>query len=331
MPSITNQKPTPRQTAMPSNGDAASVLSGVVSASTLRRSWMKVLLYGRNRVGKSTLSAQWPKKLLAIACEPRGNGGADSILGVEGVDVAVVGLQPLPGENLAGSAKVLTLVQTLEEMVAKTGRCPYQSITIDATALQDIILAEIMGWESTDVIIKRPSKGGGGVGRAVFMERADKTREVLRKVAALPCHVIFLAQEKDHNPMKDEDGNAVGSKLLLSAQEKSFMAASLGQATVEWLHNACSHICQLYMDAEVKEERSMVEVAGVQQEQVIRVQTGRFTRRLRTSYHPNFAAGITSPDCKVVPEYIEAQTPKEMYEALVKVTQGVKVQQGKYL
>ena len=335
MPTIAKQSPVAA-----SNGRVAPATSvpGIVSARSLKRSWQKVLIYGRQRVGKSTLSAQWPKPLLAIACEPRENGGADSLIGMEGVDIAVCQLTALSGEMEAGSLKVLSIYQQMKAAVDATGKCPYQTLTLDVTALQSIVLAEIMGWSSVDTIIKRPKRGeSGGVGFPVYMERATRMIGVLSKIADLPCNVIFLGQEKDHNPAKDEDGNAVEGKLVRTAQERSFMSVSLGQGTTEWLQNACQYIHQLYMDAEVQATTTMVDVAGTPQQQTVYAQTGRFVRRLRCAYHCNYAAGMTSSTASVVPEYIEAdpllapiEQAKGMYDDLMRVVNGQKALRGKY-
>jgi hypothetical protein len=331
MPVIEKTRPVLSELPQPGRATGNGVLSTVVSAVGMRRSWMKVLLYGRSRVGKSTLSAQWPKPLLAVACEPRENGGADSLIGMEGVSVCAVGLKPAPGEMTGGSLKAEAVADALLEEYRLTGKCPYQTVTLDVTALQDIVLAEILGWTTVDNILKRPRRGEtGGASFKVFGERASRCIGIFRKYKELPCHVIFCAQEKDHNPEKDEDGNAVGSKLVREAQEKSFIAASLGQASVEWLQNACQFVCQLYMAMEIAETTTTVDVAGVPTLQTVRAATGKFIRRLRTAYHPNYSAGITAPGVGAAPEYIEAARPEEMYEALMEVAAGRRTPRGKY-
>lgn len=332
MPVINKQKPAPQQ----ASETTTESLKGIVSARDLKRSWMKVLLYGRNRVGKSRLSAEWPKPFLAIACEPRENGGADTLIGMEGVDVAAVGLKPLKGEMNSGSNKILDIYEGLKRIVDQTGVCPYNTISLDVTALQDIILAEIMGWDTVEEIIKRPKRGEtGGVGLPQFMARAEQLIKIMRRLKDLPCNTIFVGQEKDHNPTKDEEGNLSSNKMVLSAQEKSWMSVYLGQAAAIWLQNACPNVHQLYMDAEVSEVTTYVDVAGVQTPQTVRIQTGKYIRRLRCSYHPNYASGITAPDGGLlnfaVPEYIETNSPKEMYDSLLDVCRGKKTKCGKYL
>lgn len=316
---------------MPVINPAPVKLSGILGtvrrASAMKRGHMKVCIYGRNRIGKSTLAAQFPKPLLYVACEPTENGGTDSIIGIEGIDISVVSLKkqvdPITGllEDYSGRAKAMAIADNLQSMCDQTGSCYYNSIAIDSTALQEIILAEIMGWNEVDRIL-----AWGAIGRERYMERAEKTREVLRKFAALPTDTIFVAQEKDHNPPKDD----TSSKLTKPAQEKSFMAANLGGSTVEWLHDACGFICQLYMEAETKTETSEVNMAGEKRMEEITMHTGRFVRRLRTEYHPNYAAGVRTSRADVVPEYIEAEMAQQMYEDLARISAGVKALYGKY-
>ena len=47
---------------------------------------------------------------------------------------------------------------------------------------------------------------------------------------ALPCNVTVVAQEKDHNPPKDEKGRVVGTKLVRPKQEESFFSLAIGDS-----------------------------------------------------------------------------------------------------
>ena len=108
------------------------------------------------------------------------------------------------------------------------------------------------------------------------------------------------------------------------------MSVHLGESSALWLQNACQFVCQLYMDAETRTDKTLVDAAGTMVEQSVTYQTGRFVRRLRLGYHPNYASGCTVPGIDVVPEYIEAATPQAMYEALVKVSMGIRCAEGVY-
>ena len=59
------------------------------------------------------------------------------------------------------------------------------------------------------------------------------------------------------------------------------------------------------------------------------IATGRRVRRLRCTYHPNYAARFRE-DYRNVPEYIEAPTPEERWQAFMDVVGGKRTKWGKY-
>ena len=313
----TIQKQSPPKPAPPSNG---SILSQAVPVASIKETFVKICLYGRNRIGKTTLACQFPKPLLLVAMEPTETGGARSVAGIEGISVIRIAAKPIRGadgklEKVYGSAKALTLAKELAE-----GN-PFQTVVLDtATAYQDIILTEIMGLSAVPEMLS-----WGMVSQDQYRDRSSKTREALRPFLDLKCHVVVTAQEKDHNP---PEGNT--SKLTRTMQQESFMAADLGGATVKWLHDACGYIGQLYQDMQTKTVSTEVKIGNVTKKIDREEPTGKIVRRLRTLYHPNFAAGFRSPTPEAVPEYIEAASPKEMYEAMMQVIMGVKTPKGKY-
>ncbi len=93
-----------------------------------------------------------------------------------------------------------------------------------------------------------------------------------------------------------------------------------------WLHDVCDYIARLYIDKEVRVvSRKFKGPSGKVTERKEEVETGRLVRRLRTMYHPNFAAGFRSCDPEAVPEFIEASKPKDMYDKVMKVIRGEKL------
>ncbi len=319
-PQIVKQEP-PKPTSQIVTGNG-SILSTAVPVSAIKEKWVKMCLYGRNRIGKTTLACQFPKPLLLIAMEPTETGGAMSVTNIEGIHVIQISHKKLRGpdgkpEKFAGTAKALTLAAELAE------NNPFATVVLDtATAFQDIILSEIMGLSAVPEMLS-----WGMVGEEQYRDRSSKTREALRPFLDLKCHVVVTAQEKDHNPPKDR---GAGSKLTRTLQQESFMAADLGGATVKWLQDACGYIGQLYQDKEIIETTTPVKVGNTTQNVTTQTETGKIVRRLRTLYHPNFAAGFRSPTPNAVPEYIEAATPNEMYVEMMKVIAGVKTGKGKY-
>lgn len=323
-PSISKQTPPPTTKQAPPGAVSmtpGSILSQVVPVTDMREQWVKVCLYGRNRIGKTSLACQFPKPLLLVACEPTETGGAMSVSKMEGVYVVRISAKPLVGpdgkkEKVFGTQKALMLADELSR-----GN-PYKTVVLDtATAYQDIILSEILGLSAVPEMLS-----WGLVSEDQYRDRSSKTREALRPFLDLPCHVVVTAQEKDHNPPKDR----ATSKLTRSLQLESFMAADLGGATVKWLHDACGYIGQLYQDAQTKIITNRMKVGDVVEESQDEVPTGKIVRRLRTLYHPNFAAGFRSPTPDAVPEWIEAESPKEFYEEMMRVIHGERTAKGKY-
>lgn len=276
--------PTSQKGSITSNG--ASLLSQAVPISEVIENYIKMVVYGENRVGKTTLACQWPKPLLLISMEPQGTGGALSVTKVAGVK----------------TLRVLSTDHAVKLAVELMSDDYYKSVVLDSvTSLQDIVLKEIMNLpEIIDQL------NWGMVGEDGYRERSEKTREVLRKFINLPKHVVFNAKERDHN----KDKASRKPKMLRSAETESFFAADLGGATAGWLHDCCDYIGRLYIDKEYEERvipgPMMKGVKGP--DRVEYHETGRIVRRLRTLYHPNYAAGFRSCTPEKVPEFIQDPT-----------------------
>ena len=290
MPRVIQQKPlgTPS-----TNG---SVLSRAVPVSSLVEQWIKLTIYGQNRVGKTTLACDFPKPLLLISFEPNRTGGAMSVRKIPGVTY----LQITSSHDALSLAAELRTDKTFKTHVLDT-----------ATSLQDIILQELLNLPAVPEQLN-----WGTVSMDAYRQRSEKTKETLRPFLNLPAHTIICAKEKDHNPPK-EDRN----KITRGMQLESFIASDLGGATVGWLHDACDYIGRLYLAKEVivKEFKSKVgkeEIITTSEEE-----TGRIVRRLRTMYHPNFAAGFRSADPSNVPDHIEDPS----YERISAVIKGVRI------
>lgn len=277
------------------NGRArpGSVLSRAVPVSAAQDSAIHMLLYGRNRVGKTTLACQFPKPLLLVAVEPTKTGGARSVSNVKGVQLL----------RLTGSADVHALGGEL------TANNPYTTVVLDSgSSLEEIVLAEVCGWDKTADLLR-----WGRVTMDQYMERAERTRKVLRPFLDLPCHLVITANEKDHNPPEGRK-----SPLARGVQAESFFGANMGGGNARWVQDGCDYCCQLLIDKEVREVRTQVQVGKTVSEEVEYVETGRTIRRLRTQYHPNFAAGFRSCTPDRVPEFIDNPT----FDKILKVIRG---------
>lgn len=322
MPEIKRQlPPKPTPVVLPSEG----MLAAAVPVTRLAPRFVNLCIYGRNRSGKTTLAAECEKPLLFISCEPDANGGADSISDKEGVYLQCVAPHLLGQDangrwvntndptcvrrdKVKGSAKVVGLANELK------GTHPFKTVVVDTvTSLQDIIHVELLGLPAVP-----DQMSWGLVPDGHYTNRSEKLRSSIRPILDLRnCNVVILAQEKDHNSQEDRSGR---TKILHTMQQGSFMAPSLGATTAQWLTDNCGYVVQLYED-EVMQAITIpqTDAQGKPIEPAIQyVGTGKRQRHLRLLYHPNFAAGGRVPYARNVPEYVTAQTPRELYEAMAK-------------
>lgn len=264
----------------------------------------------------TTFACQFEKPLALVSVEPGGNaGGAKSVKRIEGgthfrfresKQVEEFGYRLLRGEN------------------------PFATVVIDsATSLDAINLTEVCGWDAADVIrVGRASK----ISTDQYVERGERTRKVLRPYLDLACAVVVICNEKDHNYKADATDQGGSRNPLVrdtklaggSLQNESVIGPSLGGGAAKWVGDACDYLCQLYVDKEYRVEvrRSGKEGTANYRETEVVVETGRWVRRLRTSYHPNFVARVRSEVPEVVPDFIEGKSPYDMYLNFMKMVRG---------
>lgn len=324
MPNVTKQLPNHR--VIPAaNG---SMLSRGIPVEQLEEAQrVTALIYGINRVGKTTLACQFEKPLALVSFEPTPfSGGAVSVTKIPGVTFFMV----IPSTAAAKwpKKKALPVVGTdgARVLADELRGSNFKTVVLDGgTSLQDVCLCEIMQLEQLPQQMRVARvKGDDTWGVATsddYMDRSAKAKEIMRIYLNLPQDVIILCKEKDHNPPRDEKGNVRRDKLTRGLTLESFISADLGQATAGWLSDACNCLCRLYLAEETKIEK--FNVAG--KVSTREVKTGRSIRRLLTQLHPNFAAGIRSANPDAVPEYIEDQTSQGMYAKLRKVLRGEKI------
>lgn len=306
MPQIQKQMPPRTAPARPKPSANGSVLSGAIPINEIGDDYLKMTIYGRNRVGKTTLACQFPKPLLLISFEPAKSGGARSVKRVPGVDYL----------RITSSRQAFQLAEELES------NTNYKTHVLDTvTSYQDLILQEVIGKPTPEQL------DWGEISRYQYRDRSSKTKEALRPFLNLNAHTVLLAQEKDHNPQDKEV-----PKIIRTLAQESFFASDLGAAAVAWLHDACDYICQLYLDKEIRrwtEERKVAGPGNNTKKVEFEEETGRLVRRLRSMYHPNFAAGFRSENPESVPEYIEGTSPANMYAKIMAVISGIKQVGGK--
>lgn len=297
MPPRPQKQLPPKTQAQTRTTKSGSILDQAVDVTELGAdSYIKLCLYGQNRVGKTTLACQFEKPLLLVSFEPHHTGGAQSVRSVEGVKLV----------RITESKQSFQLVEELKATgniyrgsSAKYNGKPYKTHVIDsATSVQDILLREIMG-PSTPL----EQLNWGSVSRDEYGDRSERTRVLLRPWTDMQCHTVVIALEKENRPRDYKNPELVDGLLL-----KTFISTDLGEGMMRWLFNTCDYICRLYIDDETVEKTYTQVVNKVKQTTKVKELTGRRIRRLRTTLHPNYAAGFRSSKPAELPEIIDNPT-----------------------
>lgn len=315
--SPTKQLPTGPPATPIGNGVSGNLLSQAIPVQAMKEDYINMVLYGANRVGKTTLACCFPKPLLIVSFEPGNTGGAASVKKVDGVRFL----------RIVSKAQSHQLATEL-----RTDRYFKTHVLDTCTSLQEMLLKELMGLADLP-----PQLDWGTVPEEFYRQRSEQAKEVMKLYRDLPANTVFVAQERDHNPPRTTDSKGRSRPVNKLAREymdtdlatKSYFAADMGAATVKWMHDACDYIGQLYVEDEVNVES--IQVPGTDMSQEIVHKTGRRVRRLRTIYDGVHAAGFRSATPEAVPEYIEASSPQEMYAAMVEVIKGNKTTKGYYI
>lgn len=330
MPPVSSRQTPPKAPPPTPAAPPDSILATAVPVTALRREFIKVCFYGRNRSGKTTLAAQLRKPSLFISCEPDANGGADSIASKQGVFLQRVSHKLLGQDKdgqwvdatdplcvrkdtVKGAAKVVALANALK------GKHSFKTVVLDTvTSLQDLILVELMGLPKVPEMMS-----WGMVPDGMYQSRAEKLRETIRPLLDVDnCNVVIIAQEKDHNAGEDRGGK---NKVLMGSagytmQLGSFMAPALGATNAQWLQDNTGYVIQVYED-EVTQEVEVPQFDGEGRAlppTITRVGTGKRQRHLRLLYHPNFAAGCRMEYDPDMPEFVTAKDPTGLYKELTK-------------
>ncbi len=333
MPSI-NRRPTPSQVGQQAmslllGGDA---LDGGVPATSLSASRITAVVYGRNGVGKTTFACQGEGPTALISIEPSPTGGARSVSNRPDITVY----------QRRSSAEVLAIADALRARFA-SGQTPFRKVVIDGiSSWNDVILSEVLGltYAKMPVVL-----GLGKVSADQYIERGERLVRYLKPFFDLPCDVWLVAQERDHNPPKDKTTTRSGKEFSRPsqtpfmreahpmAQEGSFFSLGVADTPAKFVQDACDNVLQLYEDNEWREEKGPdlnLADGTVLPGAVLAVPTGRRVKRLRCVYHPNYAARVRAPVYRNVPEYIEAPTPEERYQAFLDVVAGKRTKWGYY-
>lgn len=214
MPSVVKQTMKPVVKRVKGQG----VLSRIAPVS-LSSTGMKINVYGRSGTGKTVFACTFPKPLLLMGFED----GTRSVhnLGAEGVDFV----------RVRDSSELVELTQHLAGGSYKTG------VLDTASALQDRILCEILGIEALPA-----QRSWGMASREQWGQCALQTKERLRALLDLTCHIVIVAQEREFNTETEGD-------LLMP-----FVASALTPSVTGWLNPACDYIVQTFIQRRMEEK-----------------------------------------------------------------------------
>lgn len=244
----------------------------------------------------------FPKPLLLISFEPASHGGARSVRRIPGVKVLRIRYDVSARERRE-CPELLTFDEGMELISELEGDEYFVTHVIDtATSLQEVALEKAIGGAAP------VQNAFGAIGRDVYMERSDLTKRVLKGLLNLPVSTITLAQQKDVNEYKEG--------------LDPFFHCALGDSPGQWLSDA-TDLIHLSLAKEMEKKIRVIRAPGKPKEiKEVMKETGRFVRRLCLLPSDKFAAGIRGEDPDSIPEYVEARTPKGLYEALIDVIEG---------
>lgn len=284
-------------------------LSRFVPIEQIAEQPLKICIYGQNRVGKTTWACRLPKPLALISFEPSPDGGMPSVRKVPGVEY----VRLTHKDEIEGMARELQVDSHFKSVVCDS-----------ATSLEDVVLMNLKG------LTERPVQlGFGSVSDGEYIQRSEQAKELIRLFINLPKHVVITAKEKDH-VKSDDQKEARTAKLNMPTRSNSFFSAGVGSGFAGWLFDACSHFCRLYVEEETVVEVQNVKVLGKERAVKKEVSTGKNVRKLRTSYHVNYAAGFRSDVPSAIPEWIQLDGTDNDFKSFMEVVNGKRIKNGRY-
>lgn len=307
----------------PVNNSPATILRRAAPLSSIKPAPLKILIYGGNRTGKTTLACQFKKPLLVVSFEPSLSGGIDSVRRMPGISLVRV----LPdGHHQFKSRTKDDPIISADECVTLANdlrrSSEFATVVFDGvTSCQDLVGANLM-----DLPEVPDQKGWGLTQDRYYIERSEKLRAVVRPYIDMPLDTIFLAKEKDHNPPTEEKVTKKGNiapdmrpRFLRGVNDKSFVAPEAGGGPVGWLMDACECVCRLYLGQKFITKKVKV---GSLEKEITEEVIGQYTRYLRTCYHPNYAGGVRSPWAFDHPEMVPDEIVDPTPEKIIRVIRG---------
>ena len=261
------KKQLPRTT--PSLTPTSGVFERVAPVAQVDSGGIKVSLYGKAKTGKTRLISTFPKPILIIGAED----GTRSIRNVEGVDFVL-----------------LREADEVDELASGAVARGYQTVAVDtASALQDLILAEILGLKELPV-----QRTWGMASRDQYGQCSMRLKTLLRKVLAVPVNVVVTAHERSFG---DEGGGA--DQLVPS------IGSALSPSAATWLNGAVEYVCQTFIRSREETKTTVIGKGTPNQKTVeTKVKSDKKEYCLRVGPHEVYMTGFRLPPGVELPDAI---------------------------
>lgn len=218
MPSIKKQVNVPKKASVVVPTTISSRIKPLGSGDV----FLKVLLYGESRTGKTTIWGTFPAKILVLICSGGNKTGETRSLDTP--------------ENRT-RIDVLTIDKStdIKEAVdyAKSSGL-YSTVVLDhVSGLQDLVLKEILGLEELP-----PQLSWGLASREQYGQCSLKCKTFLREILNLECNVVIVGQERTFKGKED----GISSDMI-----QPTIGVSVSPSLAGWLNPACDFILQTFI------------------------------------------------------------------------------------
>lgn len=269
---------------------------------------LKVLVYGKTKVGKTRFACTFPKPMLLIGTE-KGTGSVKNVPGIDFIrlesteDMA----QLIEGVKTGHGSRWKQVKGVWTKQAGYTGE-PYRTVGQDtAGGFQDLLVKEYLGLSQVPeqrTYGMMTQQGWGQVG----VQFKDRMRPLLDLSELVGVHVVVIAHERTFGG--GEEGAA--SDLITPS-----VGAALTPGCAGWLNGATDFIFQGFIREQTTTKTSKVGGKDLRQT----VKTGKVEHCLRLEAHPVYAAGARLPYGVTLPDVLADPS----YDKLMRLIKGEKL------
>lgn len=239
------------------------------------------LIYGKSGTGKTTLAATFPKPILLIDIN---DDGDESVEGVGGLKV----LRPKTAEDLEKAFWYLD-----------KHKKRYSTVVIDTiTQMQALVVSEIAS-QSNKTAKKGKAPGAWGtMTRNQWGQVSERLKTLILQFRSLPCHTVFLAQEK---LVDADEGPDDGVEDIISPE--------IGPAVMKSVANLTCASANIIGNTFI---RSSIAKKGLKKKREI-------DYCMRIGPNPVYITKVRKPKKVFVPDYISDPS----FEDIIKLRKGL--------